>query len=169
MTSFYVMAPPDMADPVQSAGDAGRLVFVPDRFSPYAFAFSLVWILWHRLWLVLLGYLAVTLVLELAALSIGGVAAATTMFAISLLFGFEAQNMRRWSLERKGWQVLGHVHAGDREEAELRFFHALALRPARAGNPAAEDRPKPRQTGSIVPRIGSEQVIGLTLGPETRK
>ncbi|GAA0784683.1 DUF2628 domain-containing protein [Roseibium denhamense] len=168
MTTFVVMAPPDFETLAGDPRQTDKLQFVPDRFSPLAFVFSIVWMLVHRLWLVLLGYLAITLVIEIVALSINEAAMAVAALAISLLFGFEAQALRRWSLGRKGWRTLGVVDAVNRDEAEIRFFHGEA----RKLDPVYQSVEKKTQRAArepIVPRIGSERVVGLTLGPETRQ
>ncbi|MEP3045272.1 MAG: DUF2628 domain-containing protein [Roseibium sp.] len=168
MTTYVVMAPPEFDDLNGDPAQIDRLEFVPDRFSVLAFLFSIIWLLVNRMWLVLLGYLALTLVVELLALAIGGEAMGIAAVLMSFLFGLEAQALRRWSLGRKGWRVLGIAEGAGREETEIRFFHSFA-----EGTPLApiySDRQRPRSAPEpIIPRIGSEQVVGLTLGPETRQ
>ena len=166
MKTFIVMAPPEFEDIAGDPRQTDRLQFVPDRFSVPAFLFSFVWLLVHRMWLVLLGYLALSLALELLALTARQEIVGVAALLVTLLFALEAQSLRRWSLVRKGWRVVGIVDAANREEAELRFLHKAAdrLSPARV----RQDRDRPARA-PIVPRIGSEQVVGLTLGPETRQ
>jgi len=167
MTSYVVMAPPEFETLAGDPAATGRLQFVPDSFSPLAFLFSIPWLLIHRMWLVLLGYLAASLVIEGLAFGLGGAAAAIAGFAIAVLFGFEAQNLRCWSLQRKGWRLLAVSEGANREEAEYRFF---AKRTDHEQTSIKRDRQSPRPAANpIVPRIGSEQVVGLTLGPETRQ
>ncbi|WP_269584841.1 DUF2628 domain-containing protein [Roseibium sp. Sym1] len=166
MSTYVVMAPPEFDDVAGDPYQTDRLEFVPDRFSVLAFLFSLIWLLVHRMWLVLLGYLAVTLVIELLALSVSQEVMGVVAFVIAILFAHEAQALRRWSLERKGWRVVGIVDADGKDEAELRFLHKAAdhLSPARMRQTVQRPAPNP-----IVPRVGSEQVVGLTLGPESRQ
>lgn len=166
MSTFVVMAPPEFDDVAGDPNQTDRLEFVPDGFSTLAFLFSLIWLLVHRMWLVLLGYLAVTLAVELLALAVSEEAMAVVALVIALLFAFEAQALRRWSLERKGWRVVGIVDADSKAAAELRFLHKAAdhLSPERMRQSVRRPAPSP-----IVPRIGSEQVVGLTLGPENRQ
>ncbi|MBN9673127.1 DUF2628 domain-containing protein [Roseibium aggregatum] len=172
MTSYVVMAPPEFSDLAGDAQESDRLQFVPDRFSFLAFVFSIVWLLFHRMWLVLLGYLGVTLVFELVALASNSAVGGVVTFLVSLLFGFEAQALRRWSLEKKGWRVIGIANGSDLAEAEMRFLHkeaaALSGPVARETPPAPAEKPRFAPT-PIIPRIGDEQVVGLTLGPETRQ
>ncbi|MHA7775593.1 DUF2628 domain-containing protein [Roseibium sp. M-1] len=167
MSTYVVMAPPEFDDVAGDPHQTDRLEFVPDTFSYLAFVFSVIWLLVNRMWLVLLGYLGVTLVVELLALAVNPDAAGVVALVIAILFGFEAQALRRWSLERKGWRVVGIVDAGNKAEAELRFLHKAAdhLSPARL----QKDRLQRPASPPIVPRIGSERVVGLTLGPETRQ
>ena len=167
MSTYVVMAPPEFRDLDGDPRQTDRLAFVPDRFSFLAFLFSIIWLLVHRMWLVLLGYLAVTLVIELLALSVGPEAMGIVALLMSLLFGFEAQALRRWSLERKGWRIIGIAEGSSRDEAEFRFLHKTAAPVA----PIEEqtDRQQRPHRSPIVPRVGSEQVVGLTLGPETRQ
>ena len=42
--------------------------------------------------------------------------------ALSLLIGFEAGTLRRWSLDRRGWSTLGAVSGRNAEDCERRFF-----------------------------------------------
>ncbi|GAB4539576.1 MAG: hypothetical protein Tsb0019_40050 [Roseibium sp.] len=166
MKTFIVMAPPEFEDVAGDPRQTDRLQFVPDRFSVPAFLFSFFWLLVYRMWLVLLAYLAITLVFELLALTVRQEIMGVVALIATLLFALEAQALRRWSLERKGWRVVGIIDAANRDDAELRFLHKAAdrLSPAKV----RQDRERPARS-PIVPRIGSEQVVGLTLGPETRQ
>jgi len=167
MSTYVVMAPPEFQDLAGDPREGDRLLFVPDRFSVLAFAFSFIWMLVHRMWLVLLGYLALTLIIELLALALGSQATGIVALTISLLFGFEAQALRRWSLERKGWRVVGIVDGASAAEAELRFLNKEAVRIA--PEPLPPEPPTRPVRAPIVPRVGSERVVGLTLGPEARQ
>ena len=55
MTTYTVHEPPARAG--EAAGDPDRFVFVRDGFYFWAFLFGPLWLLWRRLWLVLLLYL----------------------------------------------------------------------------------------------------------------
>jgi len=52
MSVYTVHVPPATA---QTAPDPGRFVFVRDGFSFWAFLLGPVWMLWHGMWLVLVG------------------------------------------------------------------------------------------------------------------
>ncbi|WP_417687289.1 DUF2628 domain-containing protein [Roseibium sp.] len=168
MSTYYVMAPPDLKDPVASPHEADRLLFIADKFSWGACVITLVWLAWNRMWLILLAYLAATLSLELAAALAGGAAPAVAALAVSIIFGFEGNGLRRWTLERKGWRLMGLACGSDQTEAELRFFQGLQAKAT--GMSAASQPPAPIVRASkIIPRIGTETVVGLTLGQETNR
>ncbi|MFY9735540.1 MAG: DUF2628 domain-containing protein [Rhodoplanes sp.] len=124
MAVYSVLEPP----PRSGGRDAGaeRFVFVRDGFSWAAFFFGALWMLWRRLWLVLLGYLVVVGALEFLLRLIGASIAARILigFLIALLVGLEAASLRRWTLIGRGWRDWGIVVADDLEGAERRFFSA---------------------------------------------
>src|SRR5687767_11420307 len=121
MSTYTVHAPPPRTD--EEMSDPLRFVFVRDGFSFWAFLLSGLWMLRHRLWLVLLGYIVVAVALQVAIYMIGAPAAA--MFAagalLALLVGFEAATLRRFTLARRGWTIVGVVVGDDVEAAERRF------------------------------------------------
>jgi hypothetical protein len=99
-----------------------RYVFVRDGFYVWAFLLGPLWMLWHRLWLVLVLYIAAMGALEAGmwALGLSGAVKFAVMALIAILIGCEAGTLRRWSLRR--WNERGIVVADSREEAERRFF-----------------------------------------------
>ena len=92
-------APPDRIDRAES------LVFIKDGFGWVAALFAPIWLLVHRLWWPLLGFIVLSGGFELIKRVTGvdqrwvGLA----MLALNLLIGFEADTLRRWALERRGW------------------------------------------------------------------
>jgi hypothetical protein len=117
---------------------AEALVFVKDGFSWPAMLFAPLWLLLHRLWWPLLGYVVVNgclhLVQQLALLDPRWLGLAA--FAINVLIGFEADTLRRWALERRGWRTVGTVTGRTAAECERRFFGAwLPTQPILATNP----------------------------------
>lgn len=165
MTTYVALAPPEADGRLRSDTDVDRFVLVPDKFSVGAFAFSLIWFIYHRMWVFVLAYLAVTVVLEVVAVQLGGLAPAVMTFLVSLYMGLEGQNLRRWSLERRGWRVIHHVLAHDETEAEARVLKHC-FEPRNSPVPSQPTRPA---MNPIIPRIGTEQVVGLTLRPETHR
>src|SRR3954447_12135295 len=109
MSIYTVHEPPLKAG--ESTPDPDRFVFVRDGFSFWAFLLAPLWMLRHRMWLVLLGYLVVTIALQVGLGFIGASATVMTVVAglLSLLVGFEAATLRRFTLGRRRWTNVGIV------------------------------------------------------------
>ena len=127
MAVYAVFEPPlkeEAAGVAETMERALRFKFVRDGFSWTAFLFGPVWMLFHRLWLAFVCYLALVFAITLAAFSFGLVEAAVTIASllIALLLGFEAATLRRRKLLRGRWRDLGVVVEKNREAAERRFF-----------------------------------------------
>ena len=124
MSIYTVHEPPAKAD--QSQPDPERFVFVRDGFSFWAFLLAPLWMLRHRMWLVLVGYVVVMVALHVGLRLIGASATVTVVAGalVSLLVGFEAATLRRFTLSRRRWKNVGIVVGDDFESAERRFFDA---------------------------------------------
>ena len=164
MPTYTVHAPPPKAGDTTS--DPQRFVVVRDGFHFWAFLFGPLWLLFRRLWLVLLGYVVVNAlvgVLLYAAGASGGFKFLGSLL-VALLLGLEAASLRRWTLTRRRWQTLGFVIGDDQESAERRFFTEWAER-ARRTPPVA---PAPEAPYAAPLRRGppsSSDVIGLFPEP----
>lgn len=145
----------------ESAAAPERYRFVRDGFHFWAFLLGPLWMLWHRLWLVLLTYVVTITALQagLLALSMSTGIKLAVGFLIAVLVGFEAGTLRRWSLRR--WSNIGVVVAPTREEAERRFFasweEGATLPPSTAPLPPKAPMPQP-----------PSEVIGLFPEPQPR-
>jgi Protein of unknown function (DUF2628) len=108
------------------AGDPERFMFVRDGFSFWAFLFGPLWMLRHRMWLVLVGYVGVSAAFEIGFRLLGtsGPARFVVGFLFALLIGFEAATLRRFTLGRRDFANVGVIVADDMEGAERRFFDA---------------------------------------------
>lgn len=151
MAVYSVLEPPARS----GGGDAAeRFVFVRDGFNWAAFFFGALWMLWRRLWLVLLGYLILVGALEALLRVLGAAMGARVFigFLIALLVGFEAASLRRWTLIRRGWRDHGIVVGDDLEGAERRFFSAWTGTdgPRGATASAAAGFPQPHAPASVV-------------------
>jgi hypothetical protein len=162
MTVYTVHEPPLRRG--DSDSDPARFAFVRDGFYWGAFFFSVLWMLWHRLWLVLLGFAVVVAVVAVAlgVLGASAWAGAAVGLLLAILLGIEASTLRRWTLTRRGWSELGVVVADDRELAERRFFDAWV-----AGMPSSSALPMPASTPVRMMNPRSD-VIGLFPQPEAR-
>lgn len=141
--------------------DADKFVFVRDGFHFWALVFGPLWLLWHRLWLVLIGYLVVTVALGLglAVLGAGASARFLVFFLLAVLMGLEAASLRRWSYSRGKWRQIDFIVADDEEFAERRFFDRWA-------GDGEVSRPPHDPSASYQPRAAaSHGVIGLFPEP----
>jgi hypothetical protein len=167
MPTYTVHAPPPKTG--ETASDPQRFVFVRDGFYFWAFVLAPLWLLFRRLWLVLLGYVVVNALASSMMYLLGASGAFRLLgsLLIALLLGFEAATLWRWTLARRRWQMLGFVIADDEENAERRFFGEWARR---ALGPPAPPTPEPHyatQYSTPVrhgPPSGSD-VIGLFPEP----
>jgi hypothetical protein len=147
-----------------------RLAFVRDGFSFWAFLFGPLWMLRHRMWLVLIGYVVVFAMLQFALHVLG---ASDTVKAIAgvlldLLVGIEAGTLRRFTLDRRGWRNVGVVVGDDLEMAERRFFDSWVARASAKRETAASPSPPPASPNyRLAP--ASPQIIGLFPEPGTSR
>ena len=151
----------------ESESDPARIAFVRDGFFFWAFLLGPIWMLWHRLWLVLIGYLVGAAALQLALAKIGASGSAKVLVGLllAILVGLEAASLRRWTLARRGWTNLGIVVADDRDLAERRFFDAWAAGAVAVPAPAPPiASAPPARTASAAPG----GVIGLFPQPGAR-
>ena len=95
--------------------------------------FGPFWLLWHRLWLVLLGYLVVVAALgaTLSLLGASGNVRVLVFLLLAMLMGLEAATLSRWSYSWGKWRLIDFVVADDEEAAERRFFDRWTEDPRR--------------------------------------
>ncbi|PHK95095.1 hypothetical protein CR162_10125 [Pseudoroseomonas rhizosphaerae] len=137
MRAWTVHSPP-ISGQAAAPGRARRaqgLALVPEGFSLAAALLPPLWFLRHGLWLVLVLYLALSV---LAALLLPEALRPYAWLGAHWLIGLHAQDLRRWTLARRGLPVAAVVLGADEEAALLR---ALDARPAlaRAEAPRAMD------------------------------
>ena len=138
-----------------------RAAFVRDGFSWAAFLVPALWLLWNRLWLGLLAFVIATAALAWggAAIGLDTLPATAIAFLISLYVGLEGGALRRWKLDRKGFEPVGVVGATSREEAERRAV-ALLLEAA----PQAAPPPAASATSGGAPSSGARHGATDVLG-----
>ena len=83
-----------------------------------------VWMIANQLWLVLLCYFAViaSLIAGFGLLGVADYWLGYASLALSLLIGFEADSLRRWTLDRRAYRQIASVTGATNEECERRFF-----------------------------------------------
>ena len=165
MSIYTVHEPPPKAGTAEA--DPERFVFVRDGFSFWAFLLAPLWMLRHRMWLVFLGYVIVTVALQVGLRLIGASTTVITVagLLVSLLIGFEAASLRRFTLWRRRWKNVGIVVGDDAESAERRFFDAWMNRPRAS---SSGSRAEPRTAPAVPPARrspASSDVIGLFPQP----
>jgi hypothetical protein len=166
MTIYTVHAPPDAE---VSAETAQRIRFVKEGFSFWALVLPAFWLLFNRLWLGFLGWLAVIVALQVAGRWVGEMETGVVAFVFGVWFAIEARDIQRWTLARRGWRFLGVVEGPDRDTAERRFFEAwlgagasaptapadpIPPKPAAPPAPAASSRPAPSGVIGLFPSTG---------------
>ena len=149
---------------IAARGDAralDRAQLVADGFSWSAFAFSVLWFLRYRLWLA--AFLVLVLLVGLALLGrllgLSLVAGFAVSLLASILIGYEASSLRRWTYARRGMPARDAVLATSADEAEAKAV-------ARWLDPDAASRLGSSYT---VGRRADETVIGLFPLSETSR
>jgi len=164
--------------PVANGADltaTDKFAFVRDGFHFWAAVFGPLWLVWHRLWLALIGWIIAIVALELALIRLG-VGSGAIFFAnviVAILMGFEAASLQRWTFTWHHWRQLDVVVADDEEAAERRFFDRWAAEQRgivndqqavdRGGPPPTRD--VPGQSFSKPPPLPGSGIIGLFPEP----
>ena len=120
---FYTVHRPPV--PSQDRLDqASELIFMKEGFSWLGFLFPLVWLLYNKLWVEFVLFLIFALILQGVLVNLGfhEQIVACCMLFVNLIFGFEANNIRRWKLARADYQLEGVVSGHSLQECELKFF-----------------------------------------------
>ena len=165
MSIYTVHEPPLRA--TETLPDPLRFVFVREGFYFWAFLLPPLWMLWHRLWLVLLIYVVVILGLTgaLHAAGLSAIGGPVVQLCLSILVGVEASTLRRFTLSRRGWKNVGIVSGEDLEAAERRFFDSW-LKESRVASPRAPVAPPPAApTSAPSPATHPSGIIGLFPEP----
>lgn len=99
-------------------------LYVPEKFSWPAAWVAPLWILYHRLWGWLIGYILFLFILnEFVELEILTTFEAVVVYAgFSLLFGYSSYDAYRLSLMAKGFKLVDIIIASSEDEAELKYI-----------------------------------------------
>jgi hypothetical protein len=136
--------------PVDGAG----VVFVREGFSWAALFLTVFWLGYRRLWLALVLYVAASAGIAFLgeALGLSGEARLVLAIALQILLAAEANDIRRWTLARRGYREIGLASGGNIDEAERDFFRRWeGPVPASAQSPSAPGTVSPRG-GAVWPR-----------------
>ena len=138
MIIYTVHEPGHPAQGIEARADT--IEFVKEGFTIWGFLFGPLWLLYNRAWLafILTLILMAGVAAVLVQLELKDQAPAIVDILVSLIIGFEGNNILRWSLQRKGYALLGSVAGRNRLECERRFFDAwLPQAAAKGSTPAA--------------------------------
>jgi len=139
--------------------------FVKEGISWTALFFAPLWLVFHRMWLVLFATLLLYAIAIVAADAVGLDAAPAfgLVLIVNIIIALEGNNLRRWTLKRAGYQEIGVVTGRSLEHCERRFFESLLdpykklpqrhdLHPASSGvqNTLATLRPSMKENESVV-------------------
>jgi hypothetical protein len=158
MRYYTVHAPDDEPDSPE------EFLFIKDGFSWPALFVPILWILWQRLWLTLVYYIVFVLVVAWAGRLLSDDVAGVVAILGALLFAFEANNMRRLTLEGRGWDEVGSSFGKDITEAEARFFAGGPVREVAIDKNAVIARAA--YTPEHRPPASDEPILGLFPEPE---
>lgn len=153
MAGYVVMEPPRA-----TGAEAGaKAEFVRDGFSLPAFIAPVLWLLWFRLWLeAILVLLAAAIIAALGNFT----GLASVLPALSLLvsayIGVEGQAMRLARLRRRGWHEAAVIEAGNRSEAEIRYFSGAYA--GQSGQPTERPAAPP---ATVQPKPAAGPALGL--------
>ena len=172
MTLYTVHAPPMKA--IGASPDPAAIVFVKEGFCWPALFIPELWLIFRRLWIVLVLYVAVVVGMAFASEVIEEPLPAIALILLRLYFALEANGLRRWTLERRSYSLLGVVEGRNLEEAERRFFEEWSAHPAGSGPPgtteiaapAAPIPPVPPQPWK--PSAEAGELVGLFPAPGGR-
>jgi len=97
---------------------------IKEGFCWPAALFTAAWALWHGHWVTAAALVAVQVLIGIALGLLGTDETTQGLvgLAISVIFGFIANDLRRRKLERSYWRLEDVVIAGGAEDAEWRYF-----------------------------------------------
>ena len=147
--AIYTVHEPDEAPDTLTRAD--RTIFVREGGTFPGFVFGPFFLLWHRLWFALGGYILVAAALAglRSFLHLDPLALGCLAFLMHLFIGIEGNDLRRWALTRRGYRFADVVGGADRASAEQTFFERRvagiggepAIRPATSWTAGADPMP----------------------------
>ncbi len=165
MTIYTVLAPPPPAGSAEA--DPLDYVFVKDGFNWPCVVSPELWMIFRRLWLVLIAFVVAVVAVLLLARATQSPLPGIFLALAHFFFALEANNLRVWTLLRRDYRMVGVAEGRNIEDAEIRFFHAREEPPRR--DPRL---PPPARLQSAMgipamrgPSAESGEVVGLFPAP----
>jgi hypothetical protein len=167
MPVYTVHEPPRRDD--ELLAHTARFAFVRDGFHVWAFLLAPLWMLRHRLWLEFIVYALLIggITFALRRLGIAETAGLWVALLLAILIGIEASSLRRWKLDRRGYENLGVVVADDQDIAERRFFDGWISDTGRLATPSPS-APPPAAPSPFDRPAPSSEIVGLFPQPQAR-
>ena len=127
--------------PRRAAGDseleADQTVFVKEGFCWPALFVPVLWLIYHRLWLAFGGFVGVMVLIGILSniLDLNSLVSGAITFIAQAVLAAEANDLRRWTLARRGYAFVQVVHGPSLFDAETAYFTiwAAEMNAARAG------------------------------------
>ncbi len=149
MRVYTVHEPPGELTP---EARAERAAFVKEGFCWPALFIAPIWLLYHRMAWGFLGYLVLSLLVGALAARLPAGAGTALSLLFAVWFALEANALRRWSLARGGWRMVGVAAGRTQDEAECVFYRRRDTAPRTPARPPA---------GAGARRIAETDYIGL--------
>ncbi len=110
------------------AEPADRAMLVREGFSVWAFTFTVIWLVMHRLWVEALAFMLLLGMAVYAAKTygIGEAGQGIVQLFLTVMLGFLAHDLERAALARRGYRMTGVVAAESELAAERRFYDMVA-------------------------------------------
>lgn len=102
----------------------GNIVLVKDGFCWPALFFTPFWLIFRGMWLILVFYIGISMIFW-AVENAGYISpdvAFWAQFGLSVLFAFEANFLRKWTMQRGNYRHIGVSLGRNLQEAEVSFF-----------------------------------------------
>ncbi len=128
----------------------GNIVFVKDGFSWPALFFTPFWLIFRGMWLVLVFYIGFSMVFWAVANS-GYISESVAFWAqigLSVIFAYEANYLRKWTLQRSNYNHIGVGLGGNLREAEVDFFSQFEQNTRQTSNEPMVVEPTVAKTSS---------------------
>ncbi len=147
---------------------ADKIFFVRDGFAWIALVTPLLWLLYHRMWLILAGFVVLIVAIQAGVLvfGLGEERAGSAALVVNGAFAFLANDLRRRTLELQGYSLVELVAGRDLAECEERFFTEwLSKQDVRADEASGAKLKKATVASPLNSSIEAEGVIGIFPEP----
>ncbi len=122
MVTYRVFKP--AVAPLNDLEQVDSFRFIKSGFCWPALFIPILWLLYHRAWYVMLAYVAMVIGMTVFLLITGltGAGATILTLVLGLYFALEANNLRAFELEHRGYQFCGVTTGKNLYECEKQFF-----------------------------------------------